>query len=164
MEACRSRSRDQSELMCEFWSNLDPDPCNSNSGSFFMQFQLRIWICKKWKFNTPIWLPIFSSLRITTERFFNFVARFGRWHLGKFPWPVGWYWRYLLPRQANANCNDKTWRQSGKNTLYRDGLKSWPALLTKSQAERGRQFTQPRDNFFSSLYQHAAFLITVILR
>ena len=56
-----------------------------------------------------------------TERFFQSVTRFVRWHFGKFHRPVGWYCSYLLRMQALANCidiHDKTLRQSRKNALY----------------------------------------------
>ena len=35
--------------------------------------------------------------------------------------------------------------------LYRDGPKSGPVLLSKTQAMPGKKFTQPRDHFFAHL-------------
>ena len=53
-----------------------------------------------------------------------------------------------------ARCERETWLEKSSPNLsytYRDGLKSGPVLLSKSQAEQGRKFMQPRDHFLAQL-------------
>ena len=65
------------------------------------------------------------------------VPRFWREEFGEFPWLVGRYCSYLLPKQALAtlaNNSNKTLRQTGWIALYQAYMSFW-----SSETWRGRQ-------------------------
>ena len=58
----------------------------------------------------------------------------------------------LLPHFClTENFGNWKYYFSGSQILYRDGLKSGPLLLSKSQAGLGRKFSQPRDHFLAQV-------------